>query len=139
MGSPRHLPGRDGRPAGGGVRRGVARPRSRAPGVHGASWVREGPVEGLRQDVRLARRAVPLRAKVVAALEGMPQRRGILFPAREGGRVDINNWRYRSWTPSLKAAGIAHRRIYDLRHTYASWSLAAGVDTSRWPGGWARA
>lgn len=23
---------------------------------------------------------------------------------------------------------IAHRRIYDLRHTYASWSLAAGVD-----------
>jgi integrase len=28
----------------------------------------------------------------------------------------------------LKAAGIAHRRVYDLRHTYASWSLAAGVD-----------
>jgi integrase len=25
-------------------------------------------------------------------------------------------------------AGIAHRRIYDLRHTYATWSLAAGVD-----------
>jgi integrase len=24
-------------------------------------------------------------------------------------------------------AGIEHRRIYDLRHTYATWSLAAGV------------
>jgi integrase len=23
---------------------------------------------------------------------------------------------------------LEHRRIYDLRHTYASWSLAAGVD-----------
>ena len=29
---------------------------------------------------------------------------------------------------SLAAAGIKHRRIYDLRHTYATWSLAAGVD-----------
>jgi integrase len=23
---------------------------------------------------------------------------------------------------------VQHRRIYDLRHTYATWSLAAGVD-----------
>ena len=46
----------------------------------------------------------------------------------QGGRVDVNNWRNRSWTPSQEAAGIEHRRIYDLRHTYASWSLAAGVD-----------
>ena len=28
----------------------------------------------------------------------------------------------------FRAAGIAHRRIYDLRHTYATWSLGAGVD-----------
>ena len=28
----------------------------------------------------------------------------------------------------LAAAGVEHRRIYDLRHTYATWSLAAGVD-----------
>ena len=28
----------------------------------------------------------------------------------------------------VAATGIEHRRIYDLRHTYASWSLAAGVD-----------
>jgi integrase len=27
-----------------------------------------------------------------------------------------------------KAAGLKHRRIYDLRHTYATWSLAGGVD-----------
>ena len=76
-----------------------------------------------------SRRAVPLRARVVTALEAMPgKRRGILFPAAQGGRIDINNWRNRSWTPSLEAAGVRHRRIYDLRHTYATWSLAAGID-----------
>ena len=76
-----------------------------------------------------SRRAVPLRARVVTALEKLPgKRRAILFSAPEGGRIDINNWRNRSWTPSLEAAGVAHRRIYDLRHTYATWSLAAGVD-----------
>ena len=68
------------------------------------------------------------RERVVAALERLPHQRGILFPAREGGRIDINNWRNRQWTPALAAAGIEHRRIYDLRHTYASWSLAARVD-----------
>ena len=56
------------------------------------------------------------------------KRRGILFPAPEGGRIDINNWRNRFWTPALEAAGVKHRRIYDLRHTYATWSLAAGID-----------
>jgi integrase len=75
-----------------------------------------------------SRRAVPLRARVVAALEPLAERSGVLFPAPQGGRMEINNFRNRSWTPSLAAAGIAHRRIYDLRHTYATWSLVAGVD-----------
>ena len=75
-----------------------------------------------------SRRAVPLRARVVQSLERLPRQRGILFPAAEGGRIEINNFRHRQWTPALAAAGIEHRRIYDLRHTYASWSLAAGVD-----------
>jgi integrase len=75
-----------------------------------------------------SRRAVPLRARVVDALERMETRRGLLFPAPAGGHIDINNWRSRQWTPALEAAGVAHRRIYDLRHTYATWSLAAGVD-----------
>jgi len=51
-----------------------------------------------------------------------------MFLAAGGGRVDIDNFRHRGWTPALAATGVAHRRIYDLRHTYATWSLAAGVD-----------
>jgi integrase len=75
-----------------------------------------------------SRRAVPLRSRAVAALQRLSSRRGLVFPAPEGGRIDINNWRHRSWTPALAAAGVKHRRIYDLRHTYATWSLAAGID-----------
>jgi hypothetical protein len=52
---------------------------------------------------------------------------GVLFPASEGGRINIDNFRAREWLPALKAAGIEHRRIYDLRHTFATWSLAAGM------------
>ena len=41
--------------------------------------------------------------------------------------MELGKWRAREWKPALRAAGIEHRRIYDLRHTYATWSLAAGV------------
>jgi integrase len=50
-----------------------------------------------------------------------------VFPSAGGGRIDINNFRSREWVPALKAAGIEHRRIYDMRHTFATWSLAAGM------------
>jgi integrase len=43
-----------------------------------------------------SRRAVPLRARVITALERLPHRTGILFPAPQGGRIDINNFRHRS-------------------------------------------
>ncbi len=74
-----------------------------------------------------SRRRVPLRAKVVDALKALPNRNGVLFPSKTGGRIDINNWRSREWAPALEAAGIEHRRIYDMRHTFATWSLAAGM------------
>ncbi|MCL2419622.1 MAG: site-specific integrase [Conexibacteraceae bacterium] len=74
-----------------------------------------------------SRRRVPLRSKVVDALEELPGREGILFPAAEGGRINIDNFRTREWVPALQAAGVEHRRIYDMRHTFATWSLASGV------------
>jgi integrase len=34
-------------------------------------------------------------------------------------------------SPALKAADIAHRRVYDLRHTSISWGLAADVPVAK--------
>ena len=118
----------DGRSPGGGFRRRVARRRPRAPRAHGASGVREGAPEGLREDERVSPSRAAARSGQSLRSSASPTERGILFPAAQGGRIEINNFRHRQWTPALAAAGIDHRRIYDLRHTYASWSLAAGVD-----------
>jgi integrase len=74
-----------------------------------------------------SRRRVPLRARVLEALVEMPRREAVLFPAAGGGRIDIDNFRSREWLPALEAAGLPRRRIYDMRHTFATWSLAAGM------------
>jgi hypothetical protein len=57
-----------------------------------------------------------LRAKVLEVMQELPRRDRVLFPASEGGRISIDNFRMREWTPALKAAGVDHRRIYDMRH-----------------------
>jgi integrase len=59
------------------------------------------------------------RAKVLDGLHQLPRREGVLFPAAEGGRINIDNFRSREWVPALQAAGVEHRRIYDMRHTFA--------------------
>jgi integrase len=77
-------------------------------------------------------RAVPLQAIALAALDQLPSRapNELLFPAITGGYLDLHNFRNRDWKPAQLAAGIEpFRRIYDLRHTFATFALRAGIST----------
>jgi integrase len=54
----------------------------------------------------------------------------LLFPAERGGYLDLHNFRNREWKPAQRAAGIEPlRRVYDLRHTFATFALRAGIST----------
>jgi integrase len=79
---------------------------------------------------RLSRRAVPLQALALDALDQLPpyEESPLLFPNSRGGHLDFRNFNRRQWKPVQKAVGIEPLRdLYDLRHTYATFALRAGV------------
>ena len=66
-------------------------------------------------------RAVPLQTIALAALEQLPADKSSAL---------LHNFRNRDWKPAQRAAGITPlRRVYDLRHTFATFALRAGLST----------
>jgi hypothetical protein len=52
----------------------------------------------------------------------------LLSPSPTGAVIHLDNFRYRVWDPAVKAAGVATpATLYDLRDTYASNQIAAGI------------
>ena len=76
-------------------------------------------------------RAVPLQSIALEALDQLRNSESeLLFPAPRGGYFDLHNFRNRYWRPAQAAAGIEpSRRVYDLRHTFATFALRAGIST----------
>ncbi len=69
--------------------------------------------------------AVPISPPLRQLLVGIPRKGDYVFPARHG---DGRQTEYRkSWTAICRAAGIEDLRVQDLRHSFASEGLAAGL------------
>lgn len=106
---------------------------------------------GSRRRVPLTRRAVAALEALPPRLDTR-----IVFPAPRSGYLNLGNFRRRFWQPALVSGGLVRcpysdehgarrigreyrcdepgcdgrasaHRIYDLRHTFASWALAAGI------------
>jgi integrase len=99
----------------------------------GVVQVRRSVVDGEVKDygkTARSRRDVPLTARSLAAIDALPARidSSLLFPAKRGSFIDLDNWRRRDWRPALEAAGLEPQLTpYAMRHTYASFALDAGV------------
>ena len=77
-------------------------------------------------------RAIPLQEIALEALEQLPNggETDLLFPSPRGSYLDLHNFRNRNWKPAQLAVGITPlRRVYDLRHTFATFALRAGIST----------
>lgn len=77
------------------------------------------------------RRRIPLRARVLEAIRDRvadldPD--DLVFPGRDGDFIPLRSFRRNYWTPAVESAGLDGRTPYAMRHTYASFSLAAGVN-----------
>jgi len=86
-----------------------------------------------------SRRRIPLSTRALEALDITPRRLDVrlVFPGVRGGVIDLKNFRRAQWKPALESAGLPSRRIYDMRHSFATWALDAGLsifDLSRYMG-----
>jgi integrase len=68
-------------------------------------------------------REIPLTARVRALLEARPKNESVLFSYRGEAVADVKT----AWRSTIKRAGIRYLRFHDLRHTFNTRLLDAGV------------
>lgn len=100
----------------------------RAGVLHVRRVYTDGRVKDYGKQERSLRR-IPLRSRVVEALEAHPWRidTPLVYPGDRGGHLSLHAWRRDEWHPALEGAGLAKRGPYAMRHTFASFAIAAGV------------
>lgn len=74
---------------------------------------------------------MPLSPRALEALDELPAPLDtrLLISAERGGLLNLDNFRRREWAPAIEAGAISKpARIYDLRSTFASNAIGAGID-----------
>ncbi|WP_369068587.1 tyrosine-type recombinase/integrase [Kineococcus terrestris] len=108
----------------------VSRAWKRGAGVNQGGKVREIGAPKTRRGVRTVS-LPPQIADLLRQLRGPATARrggGYVFTGPQGGTVHHQNFHPRVWRPAVERAGIGKTpRIHDLRHSHASWLIAAGV------------
>lgn len=79
-----------------------------------------------------SRRLVSLTSQAVAAVEtaigGRTKASELIFTAHSGAPVRNTDFRKGFWYSACEEAELVGLRPHDLRHTHASWCVAAGLD-----------
>ena len=101
---------------------------TRAGVLHVRRVFTDGRVKEYGKQSRSLRR-VPLRACVIDALEAHAWRIDslLVYPGERGGYLNLHAWRRDEWYPALDSAGLPKLVPYSMRHSFASFSIAAGV------------
>lgn len=98
----------------------------------GVIHVKEGVALGELSELKNLRsyRQVQLPALVLDALtqykKSLASKSELVFPNSKGSFLDANNVSRRVWKPALKKLGMEERRLYETRHTTATFWLASG-------------
>ena len=96
--------------------------------------VREGRVQGIEgppktlssyRDIDLME---PLYEVLLRHREQIPQETRYVFTGEKGAPLQVDNLRHRVWYPTLQAAQLRKRTMYQTRHTFASLMLSYGED-----------
>jgi integrase len=76
---------------------------------------------------KAGKRTVPMPMVVVEELVKIRKPDGLVFTGSRGAPLRPANFRKRTWSSAVEAAGIGATRIHDLRHTAVSWWLSVGA------------
>jgi integrase len=95
--------------------------------VSGGEIMEAGKTKGSLRTVYLSKRALDALERLRAMYEAANGDE-LVFPGREEGRpLNLVAWRRDVWKPALERAGVAHRPLRQMRHTFATLALDKGV------------
>ena len=98
----------------------------------GVLHVRRVYTDGRVKDYGKQDRSLQAHPAACTAVEALEATRGgstrpLVYPGDRGGYLNLHAWRRDEWYPALESAGLPNRVPYSMRHTFASFAIAAGV------------